>query len=363
MEIKLENLSLEEKLGQMLMVGIEGPQITERTRKLILQYKIGGFILYRKNFNTYEEMVTLIKKLKEINQVNQIPLFIAIDQEGGRVNRMPKEILNLPAAGLLAKKMGEEGILEAADITGEMLKKSGFNMNFAPVLDLKRFDNPSIGDRSFSQDKEKVAKCGILQMKKFREKNLISVIKHFPGHGATKEDSHYKLPVIKFSMKTLEQEDMKPFEEAISNGADAILMGHLKIKERLEKEPCSLSRKFIVKYLRKKYHYHGLVISDDLKMRAIKYRYGTTKALIKAIQAGNDITIFRFNEKQEEKAIQKVLELARTHYFNTYRIGASVKRILKIKEKYQLSDNHQTEKLDLEEINKRILRIRKIVLE
>lgn len=362
MELKIENLSIEEKIGQMLMVGIEGTKITERTKKLILQYKIGGFILYRKNFNTYEEMVTLIKNLKEINQVNQIPLFIAIDQEGGRVNRMPKEILNLPAANLIAEKMGQEGIKDAADIIGEMLTKSGFNMNFAPVFDLKRFNTQSIGDRSFSQEKQKVAKYGILQMKKFQEKNLISVIKHFPGHGATKEDSHYKLPVIKLSINTLEQEDMKPFEEAIQNGADAILIGHLKIKELKEKEPCSLSRKFIIKYLRKKYHYHGLVISDDLKMRAIKYRYGTTKALTKAIQAGNDITIFRFHEKQEEKAIQKVLELARNNYFNTYRISASVKRILKMKEKYQLSDNHQNEKLDLEEMNKRISTIRKNVL-
>lgn len=362
MELQMNHLSLEEKIGQMLMVGIESNKITERTRKLILKYKIGGVILYRKNFNTYEEMIKLIKDLKELNKVNEIPLLIAIDQEGGRVNRMPKEILNLPAANLIAGKMGEKGIQEAADIIGEILMKSGFNMNFAPVLDLKRFVNQSIGDRSFSANPDKVAQYGIMQMKSFQDRKIISVIKHFPGHGATKGDSHYKLPIIKFAIQTLEKEDMKPFEEAIKNGADSILIGHLRIKNITEKQPCSLSRKFIIKYVRKRYHYNGLIISDDLKMKGIKYKYGTTKALVKSFKAGNDITIFRFNQKQEEKAILKVLDLARENELNKYRINTSVKRILKIKNKYHLNDNKVIENLDLEDINERILRIRNIVL-
>lgn len=362
MELQIDNLSLEEKIGQMLIVGVESNKITERTRKLILKYKIGGLILYRKNFSTYEEMINLIRDLKELNKVNKVPLFISIDQEGGRVNRMPKEILNLPAANLIASKMGEKGIKEAANIIGEILIKSGFNMNFAPVLDLKRFNNQTIGDRSFSENKEKVAKYGIIQMKSFQNRNIITVIKHFPGHGATKEDSHYKLPIIKMNLKILENEDMKPFEEAIKNGADSILIGHLRIKNITDKEPCSLSRKFIIKYLRKKYHYKGLIISDDLKMRAIKYRYGTTKALIKSFKAGNDITIFRFNQKQEEKAILKILDLARKNVLNRYKINTSVKRILKIKSKYNLDDNKDIEKLDLEYINEIILRIREKVL-
>jgi len=363
MKIKVENLSLEEKIGQMLIVGVESNRITERTKKLILKYKIGGVILYRRNFNTYEEMINLIKDLKELNKQNKVPLFISIDQEGGRVNRMPKEILNLPSANLIANKLGEKGIKEAAKITGEILSKSGFNMNFAPVLDLKRFDNKSIGDRSFGENIECVTKYGIAQMKSFQDKKIISVIKHFPGNGATKEDSHYRLPIIKLKIKTLEIEDMKPFEEAIKNGADGILVGHLKIREMLDKEPCSLSRKFIIKYLRKKYHYKGLIISDDLKMRAIKYRYGTTKALTKSFKAGNDITIFRFNEKQEEKAILNIIELAKAKKLNMYRINSSVKRILKIKNKYELDEEKEFEKLDLENINEKILEIRKMVLD
>ena len=363
MELKIEDLSLEEKIGQMIIVGIDESKITERTRKLILKYKIGGIILYRKNFKSYEEMVKLIKDLKELNSQNKIPLFISIDQEGGRVNRMPKEFLNLPVANLIANKMGEEGVKKAASIISEILSKAGFNMNFAPVLDLKRFDTKAIGDRSFCKDYKKVSKYGLIQINEYKAKNIIAVAKHFPGHGATKGDSHFMLPRIKLGMETLENEDMIPFENAINEGIDGILIGHLKIRGLFDKNPCSMSRKFITKYLRKKYHYRGLVISDDLKMKAIKYRYGTVNALVKSFEAGNDISIMRFNEKDEEKAIFKIYEMVNCGNLNKYRINMSVKRIINIKEKYGIKDSIDYDgKIDIEKINKRINEIRKICL-
>ncbi len=137
--MKVEELSIQEKIGQMLILGIDSNRITEEVKNMIQVYKIGGFILYKKNFDTYNQMVEIIKQLKELNKVNKIPLFIAIDQEGGRVNRMPKEILNLPSAYLISKKLGTDGVKKSAQIIGKILKQSGYNLNFAPVLDLKRF--------------------------------------------------------------------------------------------------------------------------------------------------------------------------------------------------------------------------------
>ena len=139
MEVK--DLSIQEKIGQMLILRIDSNRITEEVKNMIQVYKIGGFILYKKNFDTYNQMVEIIKQLKELNKVNRIPLFIAIDQEGGRVNRMPKEILNLPSAYLIAKNTGTEGVKKSAEIIGKILKQSGYNLNFAPVLDIKRFPN------------------------------------------------------------------------------------------------------------------------------------------------------------------------------------------------------------------------------
>ena len=363
MNFDIKDLTIKEKIGQMMMVGIDNTYITERTKKLILDHKIGGVILYRKNFNTYQDMIKLIKDLKELNKQNRIPLFIAIDQEGGRVNRMPKEILNLPAANKIAQRGGLKLVEESANIIGELLKNSGFNMNFAPVLDIKRFDeNQAIGDRSFSDNKDDVIKYGITTMKQLQEKNIISVIKHFPGHGATKRDSHYMLPVIRKSINQLYKEDMKVFEEAIKQNADAILIGHLLIKQVTGIYPASLSRKFIVRYLRKKYRYNGLIISDDLKMKSIKFLYGADLAVKKAFQAGNDIIVFRYNKNEEEKAINKIVKLAEKNKLKQYRIDRSVKRIISIKEKYNISDYTDIKGIDLEEINNRISVIREEIL-
>lgn len=302
MEIK--ELSIQEKIGQMIIIGMDTKYITERIKDMITKYKVGGIILYRKNFSTYQEMLALIRQLKELNKENKIPLWIAIDQEGGRVNRMPKEILNLPSANQIATKGGMEEVEKSAEIIGKILKQSGYHLNFAPVLDIKRFENNHpIGDRCYGENKEEVVKYGIAFMKKLQEQGIVSVIKHFPGHGATKQDSHYFLPVIKEKMNHIEKEDMYPFEQAIKNGAEAILVGHLLIRNVTGIYPASLSKKFITKYLRMKYKYNGLVITDDLKMRAIKFVYGSDLAVRKAFEAGNDIIMFRFRKEEEKQYI------------------------------------------------------------
>lgn len=358
--MKIQELSIQEKIGQMMMIGMDTNYITDRIKQMITKYKIGGLILYRKNFNTYEDMLKLIQELKDLNKDNKIPLFIAIDQEGGRVNRMPKEIKNLPSANKIAKTNNENIVKNAANITGRILKQSGFNMNFSPVLDIKNFEskNHVIGDRSFGDSKEEVAKFGTTTMKELQKNNVLSVIKHFPGHGATRQDSHYFLPILNKPIKDLEKEDIYPFEQAIKAGADAILVGHLLIKNATGIYPASLSRKFIYKYLRKKYKYNGLVITDDLKMRAIKFIYGAEIAVTKAFEAGNDIIVFRFNKDEEKRVIEKITNLVRKGKIRESRINRSVKRIIKIKEKYNLSDSEQIIGVDINKINQEIESIR-----
>ena len=142
--MEINELSVQEKIGQMIIIGMDTNYITDRIKTMITKYKIGGIILYRKNFNSYAKMLELIQQLKELNKVNKIPLFISIDQEGGRVNRMPKEIQNLPPANKIALKEDEELVKKSAQLTGKLLKSSGFNLNFAPVLDIKNFSNEEI---------------------------------------------------------------------------------------------------------------------------------------------------------------------------------------------------------------------------
>lgn len=359
MEIK--ELTIKEKVGQMVIIGMDTNYVTDRIKNMIQNYKIGGVILYRKNFSTYQDMLKLIKELKELNKENKIPLFIAIDQEGGRVNRMPKEIKNLPSANKIASCGGKELVTKSAEIIGEVLHESGYNLNFAPVLDIDRTENQgaAIGDRSFSNDKEIVAECGVAMMKALQKNNILSVVKHFPGHGATKKDSHYFLPVINVPMKKIENEDMYPFEQAIRNGADAVLVGHLLIMGVTGIYPASLSRRFITKYLRAKYRYNGLVVTDDLKMRAIKFFYGADIAIRKAFEAGNDIIVFRFNAEEEKRVLNKIENLVQTGKIKENRINKSVRRIIKIKEKYNISDTQEFEGINVKKVNKEIEEIRK----
>lgn len=358
MNIEVKDLSIEEKVGQMLMIGIDMPDAISKINDIILKYKIGGVLLYKKNYKSYKELVNLINYIKELNKANKVPLFIAIDQEGGRVNRMPEDFINLPSAYKLAQYKEENLVKKVGEITGNMLRNTGFNLNFAPVLDIKRFDNDhAIGDRAFSENVNEVSKLGIEYMKQLQSQNVISVIKHYPGHGATKKDSHFTIPVIKEKINNLEKEDMIPFKEAIENGADAILVSHLKIDKVTNKYPASMSRRFITKYIRKKFRYKGLIITDDLRMKAVQLSYGKNKAVKKAFEAGNDVILFKYNN--DIKVIEEIIKNVKLSVFKESRVNKSVNRILKTKEKYSINNEEiEYDETFLNKTNKEILEIR-----
>ena len=306
--MKIEELSLEEKIGQLFMIGLENKS-EEDIKKLIENKKIGGIVLYKNNYNSYKEMVEFINKLKIINKNNKVPIFISIDQEGGRVNRIPLDIKNLKSATKVSKTEDIEIIQETGRIIGEILNKTGISMNYAPVLDIRRFqENHAIGDRCYGKTKEEVIKYAIEVMKEEQKQNVIATVKHFPGHGLTKKDSHFHIPKIIQKMDELENGDMLPFEEAIKQGADSIMVGHLIIKDIEKKYPASLSKKIIREYLIEKYNFKGLIITDDLKMMAIRLHYNMKKAVVKAIEAGNDIVMIGMSRKKIEIIIKYIIK-------------------------------------------------------
>ena len=248
--MKVKELSIREKIGQMFMIGIDNSNGFKNTAELIHNNRIGGVILYRKNYKNYDELVKLVNDIKNANFQNHVPIFISIDQEGGRVNRMPPEIENLKSATKFANSKDKEKVALSAKIIAEMLKKTGITLNYAPVLDIRRFEEKhAIGDRCYGQTKEEVEKYGITAMKAMMEEGVIPVVKHFPGHGLTKKDSHFRIPRIKQKIDILEKEDMEPFQKSIENGTDAIMVGHLIIEDVDKKYPASLSKKVIQKYL------------------------------------------------------------------------------------------------------------------
>ena len=351
--METKELSLEEKVGQLFVMGLEDKEQKE-IENIIKKLKIGGIIIYKRNYNNYEQMLGLINNIKEMNAENKIPITISVDQEGGRVNRMPPEILNLKSATKFANTKDIELVKNTGNIIGKMLNETGISMNYAPILDIKRFEEKhAIGDRCYGENKEDVEKYGIEVMRQLQENNVISVIKHFPGHGLTKKDSHFRIPKVKEKIEILEKEDMQPFEVAIKNGADAIMVGHLIIKDVDRKYPASLSKNVIQKYLIEKYNYNGLIITDDMKMMAIRLHYNMKRAVKRAILAGNDIVMIGLSYKKVDKIIKYIINQVKKGKISEERIDESVEKIIKMKEKYNITDE-KTRGFDIKKINKQI---------
>ena len=235
----MKELTLEEKIAQMFLVGIPNKNSIEKVLKLIKEYKIGGVILYRSNYTNLDELKDLITKLKLANKDNKLPLTIAIDQEGGRVNRLPKEFTNSLSLYRMSKNTNED-IKLYANTTSKLLSDLGINMNFAPVLDLKKHqDNHAIGNRAISSDVNKVTEIASIICEQFKTNNVVPVIKHFPGQGSVKMDSHIFLPTI-YNYEKIIKEDSVPFKNMIDNGIDSIMVGHILVLGKSNLHPASI---------------------------------------------------------------------------------------------------------------------------
>ena len=344
----MEKYTKRELIGQKMLVGFEGPINEEHVKELIQKYKVGGFILYRDNYDSYYEMISLIKKLKELNRVNRIPLFICIDQENGIVNRLPSEFHRIKNA-LASSICSTDVIKEVGDITAEILSRSGINMNLEPVLDIYDENiSKSIGNRCFGRTSKEVIKNTRIIIESHKENNVVPIIKHYPGLRKVKVDTHILLP----SIKTIEEEDLKPFNTLMSEGVPGVLLSHIRVKDK-DKLPVSLSRKVQDEI---KENYNGITVTDDLKMRSVRYRYGWIKTAKLALEAGNDIIMFNYPTKKEEKVINT--------FYNMYKkysneITESALKIIELKKQYNINDDDFIE-LSVDEINEYNDRIDKV---
>lgn len=347
----LNSLSLREKVGQKFMFGVNSHNI-DVIINLIEKHYIGGVILYKKNYDNYDEMLSVIKRLKKANSANKIPLFIAIDQEGGRVNRMPSEFKNIKNVYDMSMK-NKELLYDNGNITGMMLSQMGINMNFAPVLDICEHDGSKVlYKRCFYGNIDDINESCMNYVKGISENGIISVVKHFPGHGASRLDSHFITPYVYDNKKVLEKH-IKPFENVINNGIDAVMVNHLVIRGMTEGVPASISYSFIDKYLRKKNKFNGLVVTDEMNMlsRNIIYKFSYIK---KAITAGSDIILVKIKENGNGKFIDKYVKFLENNSDYVKLLDDSVERIINIKNKYGVNDDISYTGCNVDEINKRI---------
>lgn len=350
-DLLMEEMSVEEKVGQLLVVGMKGKSFNHEVDRLIRQYHVGGLILLGKNVSTPSGILQLLNESKKANADNEIPLFLSVDEEGGRVSRLPASMKKLPPAASIGKKNDEEFAYATGAYLAEVLQSLGYNMNFAPVLDVhSNTKNPVIGDRSFSSYPQEVASIGMSVMKGMRDNGIISVVKHFPGHGDTHIDSHKSLPIINKSLQELQQTELIPFQRAIDEQVEMIMVAHIIFPELDGVYPSSLSKKIISGLLRDEMHYDGVIITDDLTMGAIVNDYTVPQAALQSFIAGSDLLLIAGDYQDQVDTLDVLIAAVKSGTITEKRLDESVRRILELKYRYKLDDPIHKE-IDVEKIN------------
>ena len=349
----VSKMSLQEKIGQMIIAGFSGTTLNEETKDLIQNKRIGGVIFYSNNIESITQTVTLLNDIKAINEQNKTPLFLSIDQEGGRVSRLPGSLKTIPTNELIGNVNEPKFSYGIGKIIGNELKQFGFNLDYAPVMDVNSNpDNPVIGDRSFSSNPNVVKKLGVETMKGLQSEDIVTVIKHFPGHGDTSVDSHLQLPKVNKSVEDLKKTELIPFKGAIEEGVDMVMIAHILLPQ-LDDKPASLSPKIINGLLRNQMGYEGVVITDDMTMKAITNHYGIEQASVDSIKAGSDLILVAHNYNKVVAVMKTIKAAVENGEISEERINESVERIIELKDHYQLN-NKERENVNVNEINQSI---------
>ncbi|WGX75411.1 beta-N-acetylhexosaminidase [Paraclostridium bifermentans] len=330
--IKINEMTLDEKIGQMVLSGFNGTDFNDELNTLINDLKVGGVILFSRNIEDSKQLKKLTSDIVSKNK--NMPLFISIDEEGGRVNRLAKNIKKFESAKSIGDKGDVKYAYENGKEIGKTLKEHKINMNFAPVLDIySNSKNTVIGDRSFGDNEKIVETMGIATMKGLSDKNVIPVIKHFPGHGDTEVDSHIGLPIVEKNINQLYEFEFVPFIKAIKSGADAVMVSHILMKQIDDKNPATLSHNLITGILRNDMKFSNVIITDDMFMKAITNRLSVEEASVKSIKAGSDIILIGSDVNKAKSVIEKIKLAVERNEISEKRINESVYRILKLKEK------------------------------
>ncbi len=353
-------MTIAEKVGQVVMAGYDlynYPDKSERglpqlkdIERLITEFKIGHIILYSPDAYPpdVKDVADLTNHLQKLSlQTSGIPLFIAIDQEGGRVTRLTQGITPLPGNMALGATRSKEYAYSAGLITARELRGIGINMNLAPVLDVNNNpDNPVINIRSFGEDPRLVADLGQAFIRGSLDGQIIPVAKHFPGHGDTRIDSHYDLPTVRYNTERLHNIELLPFKRAIETNVPVIMPAHITFPglDPTPGLPATLSEKIISGLLKKDLGFKGLVLCDDLEMSAITNSYGScAQAAVKSLSAGTDIVMIAHTYKQQLSVCQELKRTIENKIIPLARLDEAVTAVLVLKKR--LYDSFSLEKV------------------
>jgi len=338
-------MSLERKVGQLMSVAFHGTKITSSLEAMIRDRGIGGVILYSENFTDAAGLAKLVADLGQIaRDARSLPLFFEIDQEGGPVIRINKGVTILPGQMALAATADpERSVRTAATIAAAELRALGVNWNFAPVADVNdEPTNPIISNRSFSSDPARVSSLVTAAVQAYGAAGFICCAKHFPGHGSTTTDSHTGLPKIEVDRTTLDRIELPPFRAAIAAGVPAIMSAHIVVPalDATPELPVTLSKAVMTDLVRNTLGFRGIVVTDDLEMGALK-NVGEAAAGLRALQAGADYLLFRFDESAQLEGHRLITEAVRSGSLSATQLDESVRRVVDAKRRFGILDGRR----------------------
>ena len=339
----VNQMPLADKVGQMMMVGFHGKSLSESPElsTLISTYHAGGIVLLEANAHDPQQVAQLIAEAQDlaIQTGSHIPLFVAINHEGGIVVRITEGVTGFPGNMAVAASGRPQYAYTAAALAAQELQAMGINMNLAPVLDVNDNPlNPIIGVRSFGESPDLVVSLGRETIKGFQQNGVIAVAKHFPGHGSAAIDSHVGLPVINKPASQLERVELPPFQMAVEEGIEAIMTAHVVVPALEPKPglPASLSANILTGVLRDRMGFKGIIMTDSLGMGAIAAGWGQAQAAVEAVKAGADM-VLSVSPLEAQIAIHQALVTAvQNGKITPARIDESVLRILRVKHEYKL---------------------------
>lgn len=334
--------SLQLKIGQMIMIGVSGKSVDTASvfYKDVQHGRLGGIVLYEANLTEENAAENLQLMISQYQAAAPLPLFVAITQEGGLVNRLKTKygFPPMPSAEYLGRLQNDDSTKYYADNTAFTLSRLGINVNFAPVVDIYRADNPVLGSRqrTYSEDVNVITQQASIVIASHDYFNVNTVLKHFPGHGSSTTDTHLGMTDVSASWT---QNELEPYRRLIKQGkVKAVMTAHI-INRPLDADgwPATLSDKMINGLLRRQLHFDGVVFSDDMHMKAISAEYGLEQAIQKAIEAGVDVLLFSGNipgvtQDGATTISDLIYRLVAEGKISRERIDRSYKRILKMKQ-------------------------------
>jgi beta-N-acetylhexosaminidase len=329
--------ALRRQIGQLLIAGFNGHQIPPELRSLAKEFGLGGIILFARNIAEPEQVADVAFEATRL--VPDLPPWVSVDQEGGRVARLKAPFTEWPPMATLGRSGDEQLAVRFARALAQELKSVGITLDYAPVLDIHTNPkNPVIGDRALAEKAEDVARLGSAIVRTLQAEGIAACGKHFPGHGDTSSDSHLELPLVEHPPDRLRAVEFLPFKAAIAAGVATIMTAHVLVPSLDDKRPATLSRRVITDLLRNELRFEGVILSDDLEMKAVAAEYPVADSAVLALQAGCDgVLICSGDYHAQGAALEGLIRAVESDRLRVTRVEDALKRQRAAKERFLAS--------------------------